>query len=170
MVRIALFAVAFLVVSSAQAQVYKCVDSSGKTIYSQDPCPANTKSGTISRSGPSAPAAPSPDSTADKAAAGDAAKTAAPKTAAPKTAAEQEQAFRKRQQDQAKAAKESGQKDAEAQRKAEACRNARDRLAQYEIGGRLSRINAQGERYYLEDTQVEQEKVQARADIARACN
>jgi hypothetical protein len=170
MVRIALFAVAFLVVSSAQAQVYKCVDSSGKTIYSQDPCPANTKSGTISRSGPSAPAAPSPDSTADKAAAGDAAKTAAPKTAAPKTAAEQEQAFRKRQQDQAKAAKESGQKDAEAQRKAEACRNARDRLAQYEIGGRLSRINAQGERYYLEDAQVEQEKVQARADIARACN
>jgi len=134
MVRIALFAVAFLVVSSAQAQVYKCVDSSGKTIYSQDPCPANTKSGTMSRSGPSAPAAPSPDSTADK------------------------------------AAKESGQKDAEAQRKAEACRNARDRLAQYEIGGRLSRINAQGERYYLEDTQVEQEKVQARADIARACN
>ena len=170
MVRIALFAVAFLVVSSAQAQVYKCVDSSGKTIYSQDPCPANTKSGTISRSGPSAPAAPSPDSTADKAAAGDAAKTAAPKTAAPKTAAEQEQAFRKRQQDQAKAAKESGQKDADAQRKAEACRNARDRLAQYEIGGRLSRINAQGERYYLEDAQVEQEKVQARADIARACN
>jgi len=170
MVRIALVAVAFLAVSSAQAQVYKCVDSSGKTIYSQDPCPANTKSGTMSRSGPSAPAAPSPDSTADKAAAGDAAKTAAPKTAAPKTAAEQEQAFRKRQQDQAKAAKESGQKDAEAQRKAEACRNARDRLAQYEIGGRLSRINAQGERYYLEDAQVEQEKVQARADIARACN
>ena len=170
MVRIALFAVAFLVVSSAQAQVYKCVDSSGKTIYSQDPCPANTKSGTISRSGPSAPAAPSPDSTADKAAKGDAAKSAAPKTAAPMTAAEQEQAFRKRQQDQAKAAKESGQKDAEAQRKAEACRNARDRLAQYEIGGRLSRINAQGERYYLEDAQVEQEKVQARADIARACN
>jgi len=170
MVRIALFAVAFLVVSSAQAQVYKCVDSSGKTIYSQDPCPANTKSGTISRSGPSAPAAPSPDSTADKAAKGDAAKSAAPKTAAPMTAAEQEQAFRKRQQDQAKAAKESGQKDADAQRKAEACRNARDRLAQYEIGGRLSRINAQGERYYLEDAQVEQEKVQARADIARACN
>jgi hypothetical protein len=170
MVRIALFAVAFLVVSSAQAQVYKCVDSSGKTIYSQDPCPANTKSGTMSRSGPSAPAAPSPDSTADKAAKGDAAKSAAPKTAAPMTAAEQEQAFRKRQQDQAKAAKESGQKDADAQRKAEACRNARDRLAQYEIGGRLSRINAQGERYYLEDAQVEQEKVQARADIARACN
>jgi hypothetical protein len=165
MVRIALFAAAFLVASGAQAQVYKCVDSSGKTVYSQDPCPANTKSEAMSRNVLSAPAAPSPDSPADKAAKGDAAKNAAPKTAA-----EQEQAYRKRQQEQAKAAKESGQKEADAQRKAESCRNARERLAQYEIGGRLSRINAQGERYYLEDAQVEQEKARARADVAGACN
>jgi hypothetical protein len=165
MIRIALFAVAFLVVSSARAQVYKCVDSSGKTVYSQDPCPANTKSETMSRNVLSAPAASSPDSPADKAAKGDAAKSAAPKTAA-----EQEQAFRKRQQDQAKAAKESGQKAVEAQQKAEACRNARERLAQYEIGGRLSRINTQGERYYLDDAQVEQEKARARADVTGACN
>jgi len=165
MIRIALFAVAFLVVWSAQAQVYKCVDADGKVVYSQDPCPANMKSGTISRRGPSAPAAPPADSSADKAPKGDAAKSAAPKTAA-----EQEQAFRKRQQDQAKAAKESEQKSAEAQRKAENCRNARERLTQYEIGGRQSRINAQGERYYLEDAQIEQEKARARADVAQSCS
>jgi len=167
MIRIALLAIAFLAVSSAQAQVYKCVDANGKTIYAQNPCPANMKSGTMSRNvlQAPAPAAPSADSPADKAAKGDAAKSAAPKTAA-----EQEQAFRKRQQDQAKAAKDSGQKAAEAQQKAEACRNARERLAQYEIGGRLSRINAQGERYYIDDAQVEQEKVRARADIALSCN
>jgi hypothetical protein len=165
MIRIALLAVAFLVVSSAQAQVYKCVDSGGKTVYSQNPCPANMKSGTMSRGVRPAPAAPPADSSADKAAKGDAAKSAAPKTAA-----EQEQAFRKRQQDQAKAAKESEEKSAEAQRKEEACRNARERLAQYEIGGRLARINTQGERYYLEDAQIEQEKGRARADVALACN
>jgi hypothetical protein len=165
MLRIALLAVAFLAASSAQAQVYKCVDAGGKIVYSQNACPPNMKSGTMSRGGPSAPTAPSPASPADNAAKGDAAKSAAPKTAA-----EQEQAFRKRQQDQAKAAKESGQKAEEAQRKAEACRSARERLAQLEIGGRLSRINAQGERYYLEDAQVEQEKAQARADVARICN
>src|SRR2546422_7452773 len=114
MIRIALFAVAFLVASSAQAQVRKCVDAEGRIIYTQDPCPANTKPGSISRSVIQTPAA----APADSAAKGDAGKSAAPKTAA-----EQEQAFRKRQQDQAKAAKESEQKSAEAQRKAENCRD-----------------------------------------------
>ena len=166
MIRIALLAVAYLVASSAQAQVRKCVDAEGKIIYTQDPCPANTKPGSISRSVIQTPAA----APADSAAKGDAAKSDAAKSAAPKTAAEQEQAFRKRQQDQAKAAKESEQKSAEAQRKAENCRNARERLTQYEIGGRQSRINAQGERYYLEDAQIEQEKARARTDVAQSCN
>jgi hypothetical protein len=161
MIRTALFAFAFLVASSAQAQVHKCVDAAGKVIYTQDPCPANTKSGAMSRSVIQAPTV----APADSAAKGDAAKSAAPKTAA-----EQEQAFRKRQQDQAKAGKESEQKAAEAQRKEENCRNARERLMQYEIGGRQSRINAQGERYYLEDAQIEQEKARARADVAQSCN
>jgi hypothetical protein len=170
MIRFALSAIAFLAVSSAHAQVYKCVDANGKVIYSQNPCPANTKPGTMSRNVLSvpAPAAPSADSTDSSA--GKAAKSDAAKSAAPKTAAEQEQAFRKRQQDQAKAAKDAGQKAAEAQQKAESCRNARERLAQYEIGGRLSRINAQGERYYIDDAQVEQEKARARADVALYCN
>ena len=160
MIRIALFAVAFLVASSAQAQVRKCVDAEGKIIYTQDPCPANTKPGSISRSVIQTPAAAPADS---------AAKGEAAKSAAPKTAAEQEQAFRKRQQDQAKAAKESEQKSAEAQRKEENCRNARERLTQYEIGGRQTRINEKGERYFLEDAQIEQEKARARTDVAQSC-
>ena len=167
MIRIA--AVAFLATAlaaaSAQAQVHKCVDAEGKVIYSQDPCPANTKSGTMSRNVvPALPAAPAA-APADKAAKGDAAKKAGPKTTA-----EQEQDFRKRQQDQAKASKESEQKSAEAQRKEANCRAARERLATYEIGGRVSRINTQGERYYLEDAQIEQEKARGRADVAQACN
>ena len=167
MPRIALIVVAFLAASSVQAQVHKCVDAAGKIIYTQDPCPANTKSGTMSRnvlSSPAASPAASPaDSPADKAA-------AAAKSTAPKTAAEQEQAFRQRQQEQAKASKQAQQKSAEAQAKELNCRNARERLAQYDIGGRLSRINAQGERYYMDDAQIEQEKSRARADMAQACN
>jgi hypothetical protein len=169
MLRIALFAVAFLAAASAQAQVHKCVDAAGKIIYTQDPCPANTKSGTMSRNVLSAPAAAA-SSEEDKAAKGDAAKADAAKKSGPKTTAEQEQDFRKRQQDQTKAAKEAEQKAAEAQRKAENCRNARERLAQYDIGGRLSRINAQGERYYMDDAQIEQEKARARADVAQSCS
>src|SRR5258708_38155919 len=115
MPRIALLVVAFLVASSAQAQVHKCVDAAGKIIYTQDPCPANTKSGTMSRNVLSAPAAaPAPAASPDdKAAKGDAAKGDAAKKSGPKTTAEQEQEFRKRQQDQAKAAKQSEQKSAE---------------------------------------------------------
>jgi hypothetical protein len=163
MIRIALLAVAFLAAANAQAQVYKCVDAGGKVVYSQTPCPANMKSDSMTRKRSSAAAAPSADSPADKPA--DAAKSAAPQTPA-----EQEQAFRKRQQDQAKAAKETAEKSAEAQRKAESCRNARERLAQFDIGGRLGRINAQGERYYMDDAQVEQEKARARSDAAQSCN
>jgi len=167
MIRIAVFVFASLSLASANAQVYKCIDASGKIIYSQDPCPANTKSGTVTRrvDRPSAaPAAAPAAGSADKAAKGDAARTG------PKTTAEQEQDFRKRQQDQAKAAKEADQKSAEMQRKEENCRAARQRLAQYEIGGRLTRVNPQGERYYLEDAQIEQEKARARSDVAQACN
>ncbi len=172
MLRIALFAVAFLAAAGAQAQVHKCVDAAGKIIYTQDPCPANTKSGTMSRNVLSAPAAaPAPAASPDdKAAKGDAAKGDAAKKSGPKTTAEQEQEFRKRQQDQAKAAKQSEQKSAEAQAKEQNCRNARERVAQYEIGGRLSRINAQGERYYMDDAQIEQEKARARTDVAQFCN
>jgi hypothetical protein len=161
MIRIATFALALLGVASAHAQVYKCVDAGGQIVYLQDPCPANMKPGTMSRNVRPAPAA---------APAGNAAKGEAAKSTAPKTAAEQEQAFRKRQQDQAKAAKESEEKSAEAQRKQENCRNARERLAQYETGGRIARFNAQGERYYLEDAQIEQEKARARTDAAKSCN
>jgi len=167
MIRIAVFVFASLSLSSANAQVYKCIDAAGKVIYSQNPCPANTKSGTVTRrvDRPSeAPAATPAEGSADKAAKGDAAKKTGPKTAV-----EQEQDFRKRQQDQAKAAKESGEKSAETQRKAENCRIARERLAQYEAGGRMTRINPQGERYYLEDAQIEQEKTRARADLSQHC-
>jgi hypothetical protein len=165
MIRIALFAFALLSVATVQAQVHKCVDAGGKVVYSQDPCPANMKPGRMSRNAPPAPEAAPASAPAEKAAKGEAAKSAAPKTAA-----EQEQAFRKRQQDQAKAAKESEEKSAEAKRKEENCRNARERLAQYEIGGRVARYSVQGERYYLEDAQIEQEKARARSDVAQVCN
>ena len=166
MTRIAVFLfLAALGLASANAQVHKCIDASGKTIYSQDPCPANTKSGTVTRRVDRPAPTPAPAASADKAAKGDAAKKTGPKTAA-----DIEQDFRKRQQDQAKEAKESADKTAEAQRKQDNCRAARERLANYEIGGRITRVNPQGERYYLEDAQIEQEKARARADVAQACN
>lgn len=167
MLRFAQLVVALLVASSAEAQVHKCIDSAGKVIYSQVPCPANTKSGTISRRLDAAPASSASPaaSPADKAGKADDAKAAA----APKTPLDAEQAFRKRQQDREKADKEAEQKLAEAKRKEDNCRSARERLATFEFGGRITQINPQGERVYLDDAQIEQQKAAARAMVEQAC-
>jgi len=164
MIRVAVFTLGFFAITGAQAQVYKCADASGNISYSQVPCPANTKREPIARTVTPAPAASLVEGAADKAAKGDASK------GGPKTPAEQEQAFRKRQQEQTKAAKDADQKSAEAQAKEANCNNARSRLAQYEIGGRITQISPQGERYYMDDAQIDSEKARARADVSRFCS
>jgi uncharacterized protein DUF4124 len=140
----------FALALPAHAQVYKCVVG-GRTIYSQTPCPANSQSTTIRRSGPTDPA------------------PGAGKSGAPMTAAEQEQAFRKRQQEQQAAAKKQGEKAAESQQKQENCSNARSQLAQFEAGGRITRFDEKGERTYLGDDEIEQEKSRARALVDQWC-
>ena len=166
MLRTASFALSLLCAAGAHAQVYKCVDPSGRITYSQIPCPAHTRSGAISRHSDRPASAPAPAEPPEK---GAAAKSGASKDAGPKTPAGQEQAFRKRLQDREKAEKQSEQKAAETKRKEEDCRNARERLAQYETGGRIARTDAKGERYLLSDAQIAQETTRARADVADAC-
>lgn len=162
MIRFALFAFAIFAATAAQAQVYKCLGPDGVTTYSQHPCPPNMKRETMQRGSISPAPAPAPADASGQAAKGDA-------KSGPKSGADQEQAFRKRQQDAAKASKESAQKEAESAAKEANCRNARARLAQYEIGGRITQIDDKGERYYMEDSQIESAKTQARADVSRFC-
>ena len=169
MIRFALFTIAAFFAAGAQAQVYKCLDKNGRTVYLQEKCPPSMKPEAMSRGGiPPTPAAAPANAAADPAS-GAAAKSA-PANSAPKTPAEQEQAYRKRLQDQAKSAKEADQKSAQAQAKEANCSNAKRRLAQYEIGGRISQINDKGERYYMEDAQIEAEKARARNDVSQYCN
>jgi hypothetical protein len=160
MIRIALLAFAFLAATGAHAQVYKCLDSSGRTVYLQNPCPPSMKKEAMSRGGIPPASAVAPPADAAKAAA----------KSGPRTAAEQEQAFRQRQLDQAKAAKEGDAKSAEAQAKAANCSNARARLAQFEIGGRITTIDEKGERYYMDDASIESGKARARAEVSQFCN
>jgi len=161
MIRIALLAFAFLAATGAQAQVYKCLDSSGRTVYSQNPCPPSMKKEPMSRGG-------IPPASAVAPAAGAAEKGS--KAGAPKTAAEQEQAFRQRQLEEAKASKEGAEKSAQAQAKEENCRNARARLSQFDIGGRITTVDEKGERTYMDDASIESGKARARADVSQFCN
>jgi hypothetical protein len=161
------------------AQLYKWVDSDGRVQYSDKPPPSNIKAEKLSapaRAG--APAASegkdgtqkdvakdgAKDGTQKKDAAKDAAK------AGPKTAVEEDQAFRKRQLDAAKAQGEEAQTQAKARDRAENCKRAKAALANLQMGGRQVRIDEKGERVFLEDQQIAQETAKARDEAAAACN
>jgi len=152
------FIVFFAFASAAQAQVNKCVDATGKTVYIQGACPTGAKASKIA----TAPNAPAPAGAAAKA--GDPAKASGPKTTA-----ELEQDFRKRQQEQADARKKDDERLAQSKIDQENCTAARRNLAGLELGGRQSRINDKGERVFLEDAQIEQETQRARQAVATSC-
>jgi len=146
----------------ASAQLYKWVDSNGKVQYSDKPPPSNIKTEKLRDS---ARAAGAPAASEGKGAAKqDAAKSG------PKTVAEEEQAFRKRQLDAAKAQKEEGEKQAAVQDRAENCKRAKAALTSLEIGGRQMRIDDKGERAFLDEQQITQETARAKQEAAAACN
>ena len=169
--RFAVLSALWLVAAGAQAQVYKCVDASGKTTYLQSPCPAGAKSAAISRTVPPAAAAPAAApaaaGAADKAAKGAADKAA--KASGPKTAAELDQDFRKRRQDEEKQRELEAQKLADARIRDENCRNARAQLVSMDAGIPQARINEQGERVFLDDTQVEAARTTMRQAVEQWC-
>lgn len=152
------FIVFFSFAGVANAQVNKCVDAAGKTVYSQGACPKGAKASKIA----TAPTAPAPAASAAKAG-------GAAKASGPKTAAELEQDFRKRQQGQADASKKEEERLAQAKSEQENCAAARRYQAGLELGGRQSSINEKGERIFLEDAQIEQEKQRASQAVAKSC-
>jgi hypothetical protein len=140
---------ALLCAGAAHAQVYKCVDAGGKTVYSQVPCPKNARSTTLQTTAPA---------------------TAPVAKAAPKGAADVEMDLKKRKLEQDDARKKQEQVLAEAKVKEENCRNARGTLAMLEQGGRQARINDKGERYFLDDAQIDAEKARARSAVQSSCS
>ena len=153
-------AVTLFAAAPAHAQVFKCVDAKGKTVYSQTPCPSGASATLLGSKPPPAAADPAKD-----AAKGDPAKPAA-KDEKPLTA---EEAFQKRQKERQEAEKKTAEQAAADQRKQEECRRAREQVAQYAAGGRISRIDDKGERYFLDDAQIDSEKAKWEAQAAQAC-
>lgn len=157
-------AIAAVLPGAAYAQVNKCVDpATGKTSYLQTPCPSNARSQSVKKAAPApAPAATSTGKQSDSA-------KAAGKATGPKTAAELEQDFRKRRQEQDDVRKKDAEKLAQAKVKEDNCRNARTQLVTIESGVRQARVNEKGERIFLEDAQIEQEKARARSAVDQWC-
>lgn len=159
-------AFALCVALPASAQMYKWVDANGKVQYSDKPPPGNVKTEKL-RPPPPAPSAPAASATASSEAKAGAQKDAA--KAGPRTPAEQEQAFRKRQLEAAKAQEADEKKQAQARDKEEHCRRATAAVTALQLGGRQQRIDAKGERVFLDEQQIAQELAKAQQEAAAAC-
>jgi hypothetical protein len=145
-------AAAFLLCAGAQAQVFKCIDAQGKTVYSQSACPSGAKSQKLDiKTAPPPPAA----------------EAKKPDAKAPLSP---EAAFRKRQTEREEAEKKAAEAAAQAGAKQENCTGARAAMAQLDSGMRISRLNQKGEREYLADDQREQERSRTQALVDKWCN
>jgi hypothetical protein len=138
-------------------------DSSGRTVYSDQPPPPTVAKEQILRQPAgnvlSTGGSPAPASSGT-----------APAATGPKTLAEREQEFRKRQQERAEAEKKQADEQAMAARRQQDCARARNYLRQLEDGVRIVRADAQGNREFMDDATRSAETARTREIISATCN
>src|SRR5436190_9196691 len=148
---IASLAVLVLFAGAAQAQVYCWTTKDGKRACGDTP-PPGVKPAAVAT--PSAPAAPA-DSGAK---------------AGKKPPADPEADYKKRQAEASKAREKDQQAQEQAQAKQDNCERARGALRILESGQRISRADKDGERYYLEEKEIEAETQRARDTVTKNCS
>ena len=132
----------------AQAQIKCWTGADGKRACGDTPPPGAKTTTVKTQSGPAqnAPAAKDGEKDAKK---------------GPLSAADREQDYRKRQLDAQKAADKAADEKKTTDGKRENCERANEALRSYE-SGRVARTDAKGERYFLDDAQIAQERAKAR--------
>jgi hypothetical protein len=141
---------------AAAAQSYKWVDKDGKVQYGDTP-PAGAAVSVMRRASPSSRSQPEASDRKDDGRKG------------PIAAAEKDAEFRKRRH----AAEQEREKQAKAQQdaadKRENCARAQENMRMLETG-RVARTDAKGERYYMNDAQIQQETARARQTAREWCS
>jgi hypothetical protein len=139
--------------ASASAQAYKWVDRNGRMQYGDTPPPGVNAT---ALGAPSTRLDPEPQ-----------AKPEAKK--GPLTPAEQEAAFRKRQEEAEKGRQKQAQAAEQAAAKKENCALAQNQLRTLQSGMRISRTDAKGERYFLDEAQIAQETAKTQQAVQQWC-
>ncbi|MCB5206460.1 DUF4124 domain-containing protein [Methylovorus mays] len=152
-----LFAIALLLLPLvAMADVYKWKDTNGTTRYSDIP-PKNLPYETV---GGGKIAAPAP--TPAKAPAEEGASNKDPRLA-------KEIDAQRRRDDAERSKKQDQLKQAADKQKQENCAAARGNLANYQQGGRIYKMNADGEREYLDDNAIDKGLEEAQKQVDKYC-
>ena len=152
MERLFVAVLAFAFAAAALAQQYKWVDQDGKVRYGDVP-PPGVKAQRLKP--PAGGPAPAP---------------AAKKADKGEKALSPEAAYRKRQEDAQKEREKEAQSEQQAAAKRENCERAQEALRSLESGQRISRTDAKGERYFMDDAQLAQETARARQLQQQSCN
>lgn len=156
----ALAVVALLAASASAQQLYKYVGPDGRVQYTDRPPGSGQKvekvtGSRVSTVGSNASVAGTTEGAA--------------KASAPKTPADQEQAFRQRRAESAEKAAKAEKVAQETRANQERCDALRRQLAGMQAGGRMVRPNAQGEREYMSDEDVQGAMARTQREIADNC-
>ena len=137
-------------VAAAQAQIYKWQDQNNRTVISdRPPTGIVRKPRTIEAEAP--PAAPPAAADAGKA------------------MADREMDFRKRQKESAERTEKAEKEQRLTAQRQEDCDAARRSLQAMESGERVAMRDARGERYFLDDSQRQQETARIRQTVQSNC-
>jgi ribonuclease D len=157
----------------ASAEIYKWRDKDGVTRYSDVPPPSNIKQEAMYGKKNAKPTGLAPlapiEGDVTTALNRDKAATLA-KAKAEKAPLSKEEAAQKRAQDAEKQKQVDEQKKAELATKQMNCTAAKQNLATYTNGGRISKTDENGKKQYLGDADIAQGKADAQRDVEKYCD
>jgi hypothetical protein len=163
--RLALLAIACTLPLAASAQ-WMWLDQNGHKVFSDKAPPPDVPNNHILKAPKGQVLAPDPGATTTAAAAPAATGAASlPKPAGKDKALEE----RRKQLASAGAEKQKAEEAQVAALRADNCARARQSKATYQAGGRIARVDAKGERQYLDDAQIATEIKRMDEVIARDC-
>ena len=146
MKRIVIVACALALAPFASAQMYKYVDKDGKTVYTDQPPPdADTRQMRVPSSAIGNAPAPA------------------------KTAVQQDKELQKGRDKLKEGEKKAEEKEAYARAQAERCQSAKDAYAQYQLGGRITKLDDKGEKVFLGDAEIDAARERARQQVEQYC-
>ncbi len=143
---------AALLVANPAFAVCKWKDANGRTQYADQPPPGVQCGNTLRVQPPAAPTSSGNDA-----------------AAAPLNPQEKEMEFRKRRLEREEANKKYEQDRANLEIKKQNCETSRNRLNGLLGGGRVVRFDANGQRFFLSDQEVEAEIAEARKQADQFC-
>ncbi len=156
--------------ATSQAEIYKWKDKEGNTRYSDTPPPSNIQSKNIGVKKSAVPAGKQPLSPVTDSATAPLPVISKDNVLEVPAKTAEDVAAEQRQQKAENEKNNKREKEIQAKLKAENCKAAKENYASYAQGGRVYKMNENGEREYMDDAGLKLGAEKARGQMAQFCN